>query len=199
MANQGHPADHLFLLVSGRARHFYTTQDGKKVILQWLPPGEIFGSAALLPKPTGYVASTEVVMSGYALVWKRATIRRFAARFPGLVENALSIMFDNLVAYRALHVALTCHTARERLAQVLLNLADGMGQRTPEGMELNVMNDELANEANVTLFTASRLFSEWQREGIVEKYRGKILLRSPERLLRPEKEQRKKNSRRRKA
>ena len=196
MVNQGHPADQLFLELSGRARHFYTTQDGKKVILLWLRPGEIFGHAALLPNPTDHVLSTEAVMGGYALVWNRVTIRRLTVRFPRLVENVLSIMSDNLVLYRALHIALTCHTARERLAQVLVNLAEGMGQRTLEGMELNVTNDELANEANVTLFTASRLFSEWQREGIVEKRRGKILLRSPERLLRPNKDQCKINGRR---
>jgi hypothetical protein len=42
----------------------------------------------------------------------------------------------------------------------------------------------LASEANISLFTASRLISAWQREGILEKRRGKILLRFPERLLR---------------
>jgi CRP-like cAMP-binding protein len=184
MTNQGHPADYLFLLISGRARHFYTTQDGKKVNLLWLPPGSIFGSAALLPKPTASVVSTEAVMSGNALVWSRSTIRKFTSRYPRLVENTLSIMSDNLLVYRALHIALTCHTARERLAEVLVDLAHGMGIKTPQGVELNLTNEELANEAHVTLFTASRLFSEWERAGIVEKFRGKILLRSPERLLR---------------
>jgi CRP/FNR family transcriptional regulator, nitrogen oxide reductase regulator len=196
MVNQGHPADHLFLLLSGSARHFYTTQDGKKAVLLWLRPGEIFGSAALLPRPRDHVVSTEAIMNGNALVWRRATIRRIVARYPRLVENAFSIMSDNLVAYRALHITLTCHTARERLAQVLVNLAEGMGQRTPKGFELNVTNDELANAANVALFTASRLFSEWQRKGIVQKYRGKILLRSSKRLLRSGEDQRKKSGRR---
>ena len=67
------------------------------------------------------------------------------------------IAFDYLVAYRAMHVSLTCHTARQRLATVLVNLASGIGQEVPGGIELDVNNEELANEANVTLFTASRL------------------------------------------
>jgi CRP-like cAMP-binding protein len=66
---------------------------------------------------------------------------------------------------------------------VLGNLANGMGQRVSEGVELNVRNEELANEANITIFTASRLLNEWQRQGILTKSRGKIVLRSPETLM----------------
>jgi len=84
--------------------------------------------------------------------------------------------------YRALHLSLVCHSARQRLATVLVNLATGIGQRVPEGVQLDVNNEELANEANVTHFTASRLMSEWQRNGMLIKRRGKVLLPAPELL-----------------
>lgn len=183
VTNQGHPADHLFLLLNGRARYFYITPDGQKTLLLWLPPGETFGGAAFLSKPFHYLVSTETVKDSCVLVWDRTAIRDFAARYPRLVENALLIAFDYLVVYRAMHVSMTCHTARQRLATVLVNLASGIGQEVPGGIELDVNNEELANEANVTLFTASRLLSEWQRNGMVVKNRGKVLLRSPEQLL----------------
>jgi CRP-like cAMP-binding protein len=183
VTNQGHPAGDLFLLVSGRARYFTLTPDGQKTVLLWLPPGEIFGGAAMLSRPLGYITSTETVKNSCVLVWDRPTIRHLAARYPRLVENALLIAFDYLVAYRAVHMSLICHTARQRLATVLVNLTSGIGRQVPGGVELDVNNEELANEANVTLFTASRLLSEWQRNGMVVKSRGKVLLRSPERLL----------------
>jgi CRP-like cAMP-binding protein len=63
-------------------------------------------------------------------------------------------------------------------------LADGIGQKVPGGVELDVRNEELANEANISLFTASRLLSAWQREGILVKRRGKVLLHLPYRLSR---------------
>jgi CRP-like cAMP-binding protein len=63
-------------------------------------------------------------------------------------------------------------------------LADGIGQKVPGGVELDVRNEELANEANISLFTASRLLSAWQREGILIKRRGKVLLHFPYRLSR---------------
>ncbi len=139
--------------------------------------------AATLSKPIPYLVSAETVKHSSALVWNRATIRKFAVRYPRLVENALLIAFDYLIAYRAMHVSLTCHTARQRLATVLVGLATGIGHAVPGGIELDVNNEELANEANVTPFTASRLLSEWQRNGMVLKNRGKVLLRSPEQLL----------------
>jgi CRP-like cAMP-binding protein len=182
MANQGHPPDRLFLLLTGRARLFYTTEDGRKILLLWVPPGECCGGAALVSRSSDYLASTEAVEDTWALVWDRKTIRQLAERYPRLLENALSIAFDYLAFYRATHVSLTCHNARQRLAHVLASLASGIGKKVPGGLELNVRNEELANEANVTLFTASRLLNEWQRMGIVEKSRGKVLVRSPERL-----------------
>jgi CRP/FNR family transcriptional regulator, nitrogen oxide reductase regulator len=183
IVNQGHPADYFFLLTSGRARYFYIAPDGRKVILIWLPPGEIFGTAALLSQPFDYLISAEAVQHSSVLVWDRATIRTLVARYPRLTDNALLIMFDYLAAYRTVHVSMTCHSAPQRLAQVLANLATGIGHKVPEGIELDVHNEELANEANVTSFTASRLLREWQRQGILRKSRGKVLLRSPERLF----------------
>jgi CRP/FNR family transcriptional regulator, nitrogen oxide reductase regulator len=78
---------------------------------------------------------------------------------------------------------MTCDSARPRLARVLAELATGIGQKVPGGVELDVHNEELANEANVTPFTASRMLGEWQRQGVLRKSRGKVLLRSPERLF----------------
>jgi CRP/FNR family transcriptional regulator, nitrogen oxide reductase regulator len=183
IVNQEEPADHLFLLISGRARYFYMTPDGRKAILWRITPGEMFGGSALLYLASDYLVSTEATKPISVLVWDRATILRLVASYPRLANNALLIMFDYLVAYRGIHISMTCRSAQQRLAYVLANLAQGIGREVPEGIELDVRNEELANEANVTPFTASRMISEWQRQGILRKTRGKILLHSPQRLL----------------
>jgi CRP-like cAMP-binding protein len=186
ITNQDHSAEHLYLLLTGRARFFFVTEKGQEVILLWIPPGEIFGSAALLPVPTGYHVSAAAIRSCSALVWDRSTIRRLAAFYPKLLENAFYLTLHYLSAYRAAHGALISDTSQERLAHVLVSLASGIGEKVAGGVELKIRNEELANEANVSLFTASRVISEWQRDGMLRKSRGKILLCSPERLLRYE-------------
>jgi len=181
--NQGHPAENVFLLLKGHARYFFVTPDGQKILLLWLPPGEMLGGAALLAKRSHYLVSTEALRHSCALVWNRATIRGLIARYPRLLENTLSIAWDYLNASLATHLSMTCHTARQRLSHVMVNLASGIGHKVPAGVEILVSNEDLANAANVTPFTASRLLSDWQRKGLLSKSRGKVLLRDPEGLL----------------
>jgi CRP-like cAMP-binding protein len=183
ITNQGNPADNLSLLTAGRARYFFLTPGGQKILLLWLTPGEIIGGAALFTRTCPYLLSCEAVKDSTVLEWDRVTIRRLAAQFPRLMENALLLASDYLSWYLADHVALTCQTARQRLAQVLVCLAGVIGQKVAGGVEFDVTNEDLASAANITPFTASRLLSEWQRNRAVVKRRGKIVLRSPERLL----------------
>ena len=183
ISNQGSPAEHLFLLTNGRARYFFVTEEGQKTLLLWLSQGEIIGGAAFLSKASNYFLSAETVKDSSVLVWDRATLRSLVAQYPRLLENALLMASDYLVWYVADHVALTCHTARQRLAQVLIRLAGVIGQKVPGGVEFDATNEELASAANITPFTASRLISEWQVNRAIVKRRGKILLRSPERLF----------------
>jgi len=182
--DQDDPANHLYLLLTGRARFFFITESGQKIIHLWIAPGEIFGVATFMPPSTGYLVSTEAVRDSSMLAWDRNSMRSLAAKYPRLLENALSMSLHYLAAYHAAHMALICGSARERLAHVLVSLARGIGQKVVEGVELKVSNEELANEANVTLFTASRLLNEWKRKGMLLKRRGRILLRTPESLLR---------------
>lgn len=180
---QGEPADHLLLLRKGRARYFFETPNGKKLILRWITPGQIFGGAALVIRPTTYLVSTEAVRDSVVLLWDGPTIRALARRFPVLLENAIILAADYISWYVAAHAALTSQSAPERLAHVLVELAPSIGRRVAGGIELDVTNEELANSVNITPYTTSRLISEWQRSGAIRKLRGKIVLRSPERLF----------------
>ena len=183
VTNQGDSAELLFLLTKGCARYFVVTPDGRKILLHWLGAGEVFGGAALLPSPSNYLVNTEMVIDSWVLVWRRKTIRELAAKYPELMENALLVAFDYMTLFVAAHVALVSHSARERLAGVLVSLADGFGKDVSGGVKLVITNEELANAANVTSFTASRLLSEWQRNGAVVKSRGGVVLRAPHKLL----------------
>lgn len=181
--NQGHPADRLFLLTKGSARHFFVTEEGKKLLLKWLGPGDLFGGRTILSSRSSYLVSTEMVKDSSVFVWDRTTIRGLVERYPRLLENALLTASDYVSWHLTSYIGLACCAARQRVAQTLVTLARSVGQHAPDGIALHITNEELANAANVTPFTASRLISEWQRSHVLEKHRGKLVLRSPERLL----------------
>jgi len=183
ITNQGHPANHIYMVLSGGARSFFLTQAGHRLHIYSFPPGEMFGGMALIARKSDYVVTTETVKDSNILIWERDVIRGLAEQFPKLRDNALTIAAEYLNASIATQVALSCHTARQRLAEVLVNLASGIGHRVSEGIELTLRNEDLASAAGLTHFTVSRMMSEWQRSGLVTKTRGKVLLPSPERLL----------------
>ena len=184
ITHQGKRIDEIRALLQGRARYFYETSTGKKLILNWITPGQTFaGLAALSAGPHTYPASTETVRDSIVLSWDGPTIRSLAHQFPLILENAVVIATDRHIAWHlAAHVALCSETARERVAHVLLALAPLIGQKGPDGIELDVTNQELADSTNISPYTTSRLISEWQRTGALRKRRGKIFLGSPERF-----------------
>lgn len=180
--NQGDEAEQFLLLRTGSARIFFVTQEGRKVLLRWLSPGEILGGTALLADISPYLVSTEMAKDSSAFVWRRDTIRRLATQYPVLLENTLPYAWEYLAWFIAAHTALIANSARERLAQVINSLAQGIGRRVQSGIRIEVTNEQLANTANITPFTASRLLSEWHRSGAIRKSRGSIILLSSNQL-----------------
>jgi CRP-like cAMP-binding protein len=160
------------------------TKDGRKILMRWLTAGEIFGGASALVNPYHYLASTEMASAGCALVWDRRTIRDLVTRIPRLLDNGLSIAVTEHIAWLlAMHISLATNDAMGRIAHVLVSLACGIGVESPNGIEIPVANEDLAAGANVTPFTVSRALSAWQREGILTKGRGKVVLCRPQLLI----------------
>ena len=183
VAREGQSAEEVFLLLDGRARHFTMTRQGEKIVIMWILPGEVSGGRALLSKrPMSYLLSAEAVVDGTALVWGRSAILALARRYPRLVENSLLIASDYLALYRDLHVAASYDKADKRVAWVLDKLSREIGHKVAGGIEVRIRNEELANEANVTIFTVSRLLSEWHRQGALVKSRGRVVIRDLNRL-----------------
>jgi CRP-like cAMP-binding protein len=183
VARQSEVATELSLITKGRTRQFYTTPDGRRMILRWMGPGELIGTAAILSESSPYRAGTEAVSDVDVVTWKRADMRGLVEHYPKLLDNALMVGADYVDWHVAAHVALTSQTAEQRLAGVLVALAPLLGHPIRDGIEINITNEELANAANVTPFTASRMINEWQRRGTVIKRRGKIVLIDPHGLF----------------
>lgn len=185
--NQGEPVRSAYLLVEGRARYFYVTPEGQKIVFASIGPGELLGTAALVRSMSSYSVSAELVCHSRVLAWDKSTIRSLAVRYPMLLDNVLSISAAHITWLISAHVGLACHSAQLRLAQTLVNLANRTAETAITArstIELTVTNEELAHAASVTPFTVSRLMSRWHRSGFLTKSRGKVLLRSTEGLFR---------------
>ena len=183
VSREGNDAERIFLFIEGRARAFTMSPKGEKTILMGVFPGEIAGGRAALREPSKYLVSTETVVDSAVLVWTRNAFLPFLTKHPRVMENGLLTASDYLETYRDLLLAATHDTAGKRVARALDGWARSVGKKLEEGLMLNINNEELANQANVTIFTVSRLLSDWQRKGLLVKSRGKVVIRSQEALV----------------
>ncbi len=159
------------------------TADEPATHLYLISSGNIFGVGAFLSQPVGYVGTSKAAHSSEVLMWEHLVIRQLAKAYPRLAENALRTVLRYVALFAERHIALVSKPAQERLAFALTSLGSQTGHIVPSGVEIDVKNVELASLADVSSFTASRLLQEWERKGAVEKSRGKVLIRSPEKLL----------------
>jgi CRP-like cAMP-binding protein len=180
MTYQGDPVTHVLLLWKGRARYFYETRHGKKLIMRWIVPGQVFAGAALVSRPSAYLLSTEAIRDCVVLAWDGSVIRALARRFPQILENALTGALDRISWYIATCATLATETAKQKLANILIKLASSIGRTVSSGIEIDISNEELANSVNISLYTTSRIISEWRKTGAICKRRGKIFLPSPQ-------------------
>jgi len=176
--DQTHWAQRLFLLTEGRARYFFISQQGHRILLPWLVPGDIAGVRAILPQPFHYHVSLEVIKDSRFLVWDRRALRQLIVRYPKFLRNALFVADIYLSWFLTAHIALTCFTARQRCASILRSIALTIGEKTEEGIEVEITNEELADSSATSLFEASRFLSDWRRSGAILKKRGRIVVRS---------------------
>jgi CRP-like cAMP-binding protein len=183
IARADEPASHLYLVREGSVDYFVLTSDGREILLRRLVSGNIFGVGAFLSHPFGYVGTSKAVHSTELLVWGHAVIRQLASDYPRLGENALRTVLRYVALFAERHVALVSKPAQERLAFALTSLGSRAGHMVPSGVEIEIKNEDLASLADVSFFTASRFLQEWERKGALEKTRGKVLIRSPEKLL----------------
>jgi len=177
------PAKSLFLIKAGCVDFHITTEQGLEILLRRLAAGDVFGVGSFLSKPIGYIGTAKAVQHVEVLEWEHRVIGQLSRNYPRLVENALRTALRYLALYAKRHVGLVSHTAQERLACALSSLGSRAGHAVTTGVEVDIKNEDLASLADVNFFTATRLLKAWERKGVVQKSRGKVIIRSPERLL----------------
>lgn len=183
LVRDSEPATRLFIVRKGNIDYKVVTGDGRNVLLWRFAPGEVFGVAAFLSEPVGYLGTATSVFRSEVLIWEHRVVLQLARSYPRLAENALRTALRYIALYTERHMQLVSGSAQERLAFALTSLGSRVGHAQPSGLEIDIKNEDLAALADVNFFTATRLLKSWQRKGALEKTRGKVLILCPEKLL----------------
>jgi CRP-like cAMP-binding protein len=154
------------LLTSGSAKMTQYGQDGSAVILRLCGAGELVGTIANLPHARSR-STSQALTSCASLIWESNVFESLSDRFPSLRHNVAGILHKQLEEMEDRFREISTECVASRLSRQILRLVERMGTRSNGSIQINITREELGQLIGTTLFTVSRLLSEWDRQGIV--------------------------------
>ena len=178
---EGKPAEALWAVKNGLVHIIKFGADGREIVLEVIPPGELFGAVVALqnrPYPASAMAAEPSV------VWQIPAnlARELCQKHPALRSAILDQVTTRLRGAHERLRSIALERVEQRLARMVLTLADKIGQRNGTVTELNVTRQELADMVGTTVETTIRITSKWQHARIISSSRNRIALADPEKL-----------------
>lgn len=178
----GDRATELFLVKDGRVKLWRAFEGGTSLTLAYNYPGALIGMvAAAQDRPHSVTATATAEVA--ALSWGATFIRDLLTRDPVLAANIAAVLAGRaeLLAERMEEVSLA--SVDQRVARALVRLTaeigrDGDGQ----AIHLHVTQSEVAELAQTTVPTVSRLMGRWNAAGFTSTGRGEITIHRIDRL-----------------
>ena len=169
---EGDPVRRVVLLTSGSAKIVQLGQSGAEVILAVRGPGEVVGTVGLRPQDR-HCSTAQALGSATALVWDAAVFETLSQRSGQLRRNITTILCQQLHELEERYREISTEKVSVRLSHQLIRLLNQLG-RVNGGGEIRLSREELAQLTGTTLFTVSRLLSEWNQRGIVSTRREAV-------------------------
>jgi CRP-like cAMP-binding protein len=181
---QGDPASHGYVLTAGRAKLTQVNPAGQQVNLRTISVWEMFGALGAVRENAMYPASAQAMESSTALAIKSEYLHELMQTRPYLSMGLMQVMTGYIQEIQERYRELATEKVERRIARVLLRLTSQMGVKTPDGnIELTFTRQELAEMSGTTLYTVSRVLSEWEKHGLVESGRERVVIRKPHGLV----------------
>lgn len=177
---QGDPAEYFYVLISGRAKLMQTTTTGQQVNLRTISEWQMFGALGAVRENATYPATAQAMENSTALAVKSDYLKELMQTRPYLSVDLMKLMTSYIQEMQERYRELATEKVERRIARVLLRLTAQMGVKTADGsIELTFTRQDLAEMSGTTLYTVSRVLSEWERQGLVEAGRERVLIRNP--------------------
>ena len=182
---QGDPASGIFIIREGHTKLTQITTDGQQILLRILGPWELFAIVGMVEGRV-YPVSAQATEPGQAYFWEREVLFTHFASLPRLAVNAMTLMAGLVQDFQDRLRELATERVERRLARAIIRLASQAGKKTPEGVliELDISRQDLAEMTGTTLFTVSRILSQWENDGLIISKRKRVIIRFPHGLVR---------------
>jgi CRP-like cAMP-binding protein len=163
------PASKFFVVAEGRIKLIRHSMTGRDILLDLLTSGEYFGAHFVQGKDV-YPDTAQAQTDCCILAISMETFQQILKRFPSVSLKMLEIMAKRLLLANERVHQLSAMTIEGRIASLLVMLCDKFGEQAEVGLLLQVplSRENLAGMAGTTTETASRVMSQFQRDGLIQ-------------------------------
>ena len=160
--------------------------NGQQVNLRTIYPWQMFGALGAVRAEASYPASAQTLEDSTALAIHSKFLHSMLETRPYLSFDLMNLMTAYIQEMQARYRELATERVEQRVANALIRLAGQAGIRSEKdaAIELSFSRQDVAEMTGSTLFTVSRLFSEWERQGIIKTGRERIRILKPHELVR---------------
>lgn len=182
---EGDPGRSVYLIKEGAVKIVTSTADGKEITLAYLGEMELFGETALVdgaPRDQRAIAAKECCL----LKFDTDYIEKLMERQPALGLSITKFVGLRLRKIQMRLQRLMFRTPRQRLAMLLLELADDFGGPAADGgdieIRMRITHHEMASLIGVTRESVSYAMGELELEGLIRTVKRRIFVVDRERL-----------------
>jgi CRP-like cAMP-binding protein len=177
---QDDPADSMFVLLKGRVKLSQAGPDGQQVLIRVITPVTLFALVAIT-SVSSYLVTAQAAEDSLAIYWTRHELMVFSKLIPQLAQNAMGIMAERLNEIQERFREVTTERVEGRLAHTLLRLAAQSGKQVEDGIliDMKITRQDLAEMSGTTLYTASRVLNDWQKQGLLIISRQRVIIQDP--------------------
>jgi len=183
---QGDLATYSYVLISGRAKLLQTNPAGQQVNLRMINEWQIFGALGAVRENATYPATAQALESSTALAIKSDVLKEMMQTRPYLSQSLMQLMTGYIMEMQERYRELATERVERRIALTVLRLAAQVGNRLESDktmVDLPLSRQDVAKASGTTIFTVSRVLADWERRGLVEAGRERVLIRNPHGLV----------------
>jgi CRP-like cAMP-binding protein len=182
---EGDPAEWLVYVAEGRVKMIKHSESGRETILASFGSGQIVGEVGVLVGDT-YPATAQALEHTVTLNLRRAEYVDLVREHPDLAWALIAELGRRLQHAHETIRSLAVEKVERRVARVLLRMASASGERIEGGavrITVPLSRQDIADMAGTVLETAIRTLSKFQKQGLVETTRGRLVLLQPHKLV----------------
>jgi len=174
---QGDPHQGMFVIRSGEVRTYYIGPSGREITLAYWSPGNFVGGPVIFGGGR-HMWSGRATRATEVLHLRGRELRRLMREIPNLAIGLVEALEHKGKCYSAMIHMLGTRSAAERLAQMLLLMADRDGRRTKAGVAIarRLTHEDLAKLVGATRQWVTATLERFEKGGAIGVLRTRLVI-----------------------